>query len=135
MPNIFGTKPSYLSNPLTEDLQANNFNGYNFNELHTDELHDNTGTGKIVVHEEFNMTNKKISNLADPTQFKDAVNIDYLNSRLSSLSLYSPYDLYVAVTDETTAIPAGIQPIKFNVPRNFILLNIIISKKQKFMFY
>ena len=50
----------YAPNPLKGiKLLANGFRGLNFTELHTDELHDNTGSRKIAVHEEFNMLNNK----------------------------------------------------------------------------
>ena len=119
--NIFGTTgDDGLTNPLTEDLLANGFNALNFNQVHTDELHDNTGTGKIVVHEEFNMTNNKISNMADPVAGKDAVTLDYYESNLPVIpSVVHPYDVYVAITDESTPLTIGYQPVIFQAPRNF----------------
>ena len=116
MPNIFGTKDEYLTNPLTSDLLADGFNALNFTEVHTDELHDNTGTGKIVVHEEFNMTNNRITNMADPVAAKDAVTLDYYESNIPSP--FIPYDLYFAPTDETTIIPAGVT-VQYTAPRQF----------------
>lgn len=116
--NIFGTGDAEgLTNPLEEDLLANGFRGLNFTELHTDELHDNTGSGKIAVHEEFNMLNNKITNLADPSQTKDAVTLGYLQSNPPVVTI--PYDLYAAVTDETTPLSSGFQPVTFQVPRQF----------------
>ena len=126
MPNIFGTKDKYLSNPLSEDLLADNFNALNFNEVHLNELHDNSGTGKIVVHEEFNMTNNRITNMSDPVAGKDAVTLDYYESNLPPTpTIEHPYDLYVAMTDETTAISNGFQPVTFQSTR---LINITLFK-------
>lgn len=117
MPNIFGLiKSNGLTNPLEEDLLANGFNGLNFSELHTDELHDNSGTGKIVVHEEFNMTNNRITNMADPVSGKDAVTLDYYESNIPSS--FIPYDLYFAPTDETSLIPTG-SSVQYTAPRQF----------------
>jgi hypothetical protein len=121
--NIFGNVGGDgLTNPLTEDLLANGFRGLNFTELHTDELHDNTGTGKIIVHEEFNMTNNKITNMADPVAGKDAVTLDYAESNFASQAVVpstAPYDLYFAVTDESSAITTGLQNVSFIAPRVF----------------
>ena len=73
-PNIFGNVGGDgLTNPLTEDIQGADFNIYDINELHINELHDQDGVGPITVHETLNMTNNQISNLADRTQNKDAV--------------------------------------------------------------
>ena len=116
--NIFGTGDAEgLQNPLDTDLLANGFRGLNFTELHTDELHDNTGSGKIAVHEEFNMLNNRITNLSDPTQTNDAVTLGYLQSNPPVVTI--PYDLYAAVTDETTPLSSGFQPVTFQVPRQF----------------
>jgi len=117
--DIFGNSKNsgFLKNPLDTDLQANNFNAYNFTEVHLDELHDNSGTGKIVVHEEFNMTNKRITNMADPVAAKDAVTLSYYESNFPAQIQY--YDLYAAFTDETTPISVGFQPLQLFVPRNF----------------
>ena len=116
MPNIFGlVDEGGLTNPLTEDLLADGFNALDFNEVHLNELHDNSGTGKIVVHEEFNMTNNKISNLADPISSKDAVTLEYFNNN----QLTRIYDVAGAMTDETTPIQVGGQIGSFNVPREF----------------
>ena len=116
--NIFGTGDAEgLTNPLEEDLLANGFRGLNFTELHTDELHDNTGTGKIAVHEEFNMLNNKITNVADPTQTKDAVNLGYLQSNPPVVTI--PYDMQMAFTDNTTLIPVGNATPYYYTPRPF----------------
>jgi len=116
MPNIFGlVDEGGLTNPLSEDLLADGFNALDFNEVHLNELHDNSGTGKIVVHEEFNMTNNKISNLADPIASKDAVTLEYFNNN----QLTRIYDVAGAMTDETTPIQVGGQIGSFNVPREF----------------
>ncbi len=121
--NIFGLEnEGGLSNPLTEDLLGNGFNALDLNEVHLNELHDNSGTGKIVVHEEFNMTNHQISNLADPVAGSDAVNLDYAESNFASQATVpdeAPYDLYFAVTDETSTITTGLQNISFTAPRQF----------------
>jgi len=118
MPNIWGeTEGEGLTNPLTENLLANDFNALDFNEVHLNELHDNSGTGKITVHEEFNMTNNKISNLADPTQNKDAVTLEYFNNNQPTITNF--YDVAGAMTDETTPIQVGGQIGSFNVPREF----------------
>ncbi len=103
--NVFGEgSKEGLTNPLTEDLLADGFNALNFNEVHLNELHDNSGTGKIVVHEEFNMTNNKISNLDEPTQSKDATTKQYVDGIISSSV---PYDLYTAFSDETSLLTSG----------------------------
>ena len=112
-----GTKPG-LTNPLTEDLLADDFNALGFNEVHLNELHDNSGTGKIVVHEEFNMTNNQISNLADPVQTKDAVNKEYVDTAISGVSV--PYDVMFAFSDETSPLSTGAPlPVKNFIPRGF----------------
>ena len=116
MPNVFGrVDEEGLTNPLNEDLLADGFNALDFNEVHLNEIHDNSGTGKIVVHEEFNMTNNKISNLADPIASKDAVTLQYFNNN----QLTRIYDVAGAMTDETTPIQVGGQIGSFNVPREF----------------
>jgi len=117
--DIFGNSKNsgFLKNPLDTDLQANNFNAYNFSEVHTDELHDNTGTGKIVVHEEFNMTNKRITNMADPTASKDAVTLSYYENNFPAQIQYN--DLFASFTDETTPISVGFQNLQLFVPRSF----------------
>ncbi len=121
--NIFGNVGGDgLTNPLTEDLLAADFNALDFNEVHLNELHDNSGTGKIVVHEEFNMTNNRITNMADPVAGKDAVSLDYAESNFASQAVVpstAPYDLYFAVTDESSAITTGLQNISFIAPRVF----------------
>ena len=121
--NIFGNVGGDgLTNPLTEDLLANGFNGLNFTELHTDELHNNSGTGNIIIHEKLNMTNKRIANMADPIAGKDAVTLDYAESNFASQAVVpstAPYDLYFAVTDESSAITTGLQNISFIAPRVF----------------
>lgn len=115
--NIFGEgRKEGLTNPLTEDLLADNFNALQFNEVHLNELHDNSGTGKIVVHEEFNMTNNRITNMADPVAGKDAVTLNYYESNIPSP--FIPYDLYFAPTDETSLIPAG-NTVQYTSPRQF----------------
>jgi hypothetical protein len=127
MPNVFGRVDEALTNPLTEDLLANDFNALDFNEVHLNELHDNSGTGKIVVHEEFNMTNNKISNLADPTQNKDAVTLQYAESNFASqvsVPTSAPYDIYAAFGDETTPISLGIQPVVIQATRAFAMSNV-----------
>lgn len=126
--NIFGEgKKEGLTNPLTENLLAANFNALNFNEVHLNELHDNSGTGKIVVHEEFNMTNNQISNLADPVAGSDAVNLSYAESNFASQASVpdqAPYDVYGAFSDETTVLSAGLQPVVLPASRNFTLTHI-----------
>jgi len=128
MPNIFGlVDEGGLTNPLTEDLLADGFNALDFNEVHLNELHDNSGTGKIVVHEEFNMTNNQISNLADPVGGSDAVNLDYLESNYASQGSVpdqAPYDVYGAFGDETSTITAGLQPVVVPASRDFTLTHI-----------
>ena len=115
--NIYGEgEKKGLSNPLTENLLANDFNALQFNEVHLNELHDNSGTGKITVHEEFNMTNNQISNLADPIQNKDAANKNYVDSVAGNFLI--PYDLYFAPTDETSLIPVG-NTVQYTAPRQF----------------
>ena len=126
-PNIFGLSKEGLTNPLTENLLANNFNALDFNEVHLNELHDNSGTGKIVVHEELNMTNNQISNLADPIGGGDAINLDYLESNYAnrnSVPDTAPYDIYGAFTDETSTIATGLQPVVVSASRAFILTDI-----------
>jgi hypothetical protein len=117
--NVFGVGDEGLTNPLTTDLLANGFNALNFSEVHTDELHDNTGTGKIVVHEEFNMTNNRITNMADPVAAKDAVTLDYYESNIPTP--YIPYDWMVAYSDETTTLgpAASPLPVTYQIPRSF----------------
>ena len=121
--NIFGNVGGDgLTNPLTEDLLANGFKGLNFTELHTDELHNNSGTGNIIIHEKLNMTNKRIANMADPIGGQDAVTLDYAESNFASQAVVpstAPYDLYFAVTDESSAITTGLQNISFIAPRVF----------------
>lgn len=118
MPNIWGTKTEGLTNPLTEDLLANQFNALDFNEVHLNELHDQDGDGQIVVHEDFNMTNSRIRNMADPISGKDAVTLSYYEANLPSSS--TPYyDLMGAFGDETTPISAGVQPMRMYPPREF----------------
>ena len=117
--NVFGEgEKEGLTNPLTEDLLASNFNALAFNEVHLNELHDNSGTGKIVVHEEFNMTNNQISNLADPTQNKDAANKQYVDNAISNV--FVPYDVMFAFSDETSPLATGAPlPVKNFIPRGF----------------
>ena len=126
--NIFGEgKKEGLKNPLNEDLLANNFNALGFNEVHLNELHDNSGTGKIVVHEELNMTNNQISNIADPIGGGDAINLDYLESNYASQSSVpdkAPYDVFGAFSDETTVLSAGLQPVVVQASRDFKLTHV-----------
>ena len=128
MPNVFGrVDEEGLTNPLNEDLLADGFNALDFNEVHLNELHDNSGTGKIVVHEDLNMTNNYITNLADPVAGKDAVNLDYAESNFASQASVpdeAPYDVYGAFTDETSAITIGLAPMVLPASRNFTLTNI-----------
>lgn len=119
--DIFGLSKAGLTNPLTEDLQGADFNIYDINELHINELHDQDGTGPIVVHESLNMTNKQISNMADPTQNKDAANKQYVDSIPTSI----PYDIYVALSDETTSLSSGVLPVFFQAPRDMYFLEVI----------
>ena len=117
--NIFGEGlKKGLTNPLTEDLLANDFNAFQFNEVHLNELHDNSGTGKIVVHEEFNMTNKKITNMADPTQSKDAVTLGYLQSNPPPVGDI-PYDMSMAFSGNDVLIPVGNCVPFYYIPRPF----------------
>ncbi len=126
--NIFGEVGGEgLTNPLTEDLLADNFNALDFNEVHLNELHDNSGTGKIVVHEELNMTNNNISNLQDPIGGQDAVTLSYLESNFAPSSAIPDevaYDVFGAFTDETSTIAAGIAPVVIPCPRTFSLTTI-----------
>lgn len=116
--NIFGEgEKKGLTNPLTEDLLANNFNGLNFTELHTDEIHNNSGTGNILVHEKLNMTNKRIANMADPTQAKDAVTLGYLQSNPPAVTI--PYDMSMAFSGNDALIPVGNLVPFYYVPRPF----------------
>ena len=121
--NIFGNVGGDgLTNPLTEDLLADDFNALDFNEVHLNELHNNSGTGNIVIHEQLNMTNHRITNMADPVAGKDAVTLDYAESNFASQAVVpstAPYDLYFAVTDESSAITTGLQNISFIAPRVF----------------
>ena len=119
--NIFGEgEQKGLSNPLTEDLLASQFNLLDVNEIHLNEIHDQDGTGPIIVHERLNMTNNTIGNLADPVAGKDAVTLDYYESNLPVIpSVVHPYDVYVAITDESTPLTIGYQPVIFQAPRNF----------------
>ncbi len=121
--NIFGNVGGDgLTNPLTEDLLAADFNALDFNEVHLNELHNNSGTGNIVIHEQLNMTNNRITNMADPVAGKDAVSLDYAESNFASQAVVpstAPYDLYFAVTDESSAITTGLQNISFIAPRVF----------------
>jgi hypothetical protein len=114
-PNIFGLSKEGLTNPLTEDLQGADFNIYDINELHINELHDQDGTGPIVVHESLNMTNKQITNMSDPTQNKDAATKQYVDNAVGS----GVYDVYAAFGDEITPIVAGVQPVTIQIPRAF----------------
>jgi hypothetical protein len=115
MPNIFGKKDQFLTNPLTSDLQGDDFNIYDINELHINELHDQDGIDKIRVHEDFNMLNNQITNMADPTQNKDAATKQYVDNAVGS----GVYDVYAAYSDETTPLQAGVQPITIQIPRGF----------------
>ena len=119
--NIFGNVGGDgLTNPLTEDLLADDFNALDFNEVHLNELHNNSGTGNIVIHEQLNMTNHRITNMADPVAGKDAVTLNYYESNMPSPpSVEIPYDLYVAVSDETTPLTSGYQPVTFQSPNTF----------------
>ena len=118
-PNIFGRLPAKgLTNPLEEDLEGADFNIYDINELHINELHDQDGVGKIAVHEDFNMLNNRVTNMSDPVSSKDAVTLSYYNANLPSSS--TPYyDLMGAFGDETTPISAGVQPMRMYPPREF----------------
>ena len=117
--NIFGlVDEGGLTNPLTEDLLGAEFNALDFNEVHLNELHNNSGTGNIVVHEQLNMTNKKITNMADPIAAKDAVTLSYYEDNLP-FSSTPYYDLMGAFGDETTPISAGVQPMRMYPPRDF----------------
>jgi hypothetical protein len=124
MPNIWGTKTEGLTNPLTEDLLANDFNALDFNEVHLNELHDNTGTGNIVVHEQFNMLNNSITNMADPVASKDAVNLRYYEANLPTPAAET-YDVMAAFTDEQTPISVGIQAGSLRIPRTFNCASVI----------
>lgn len=117
--DIFGNSKNsgFLKNPLDTDLEGADFNIYDVNELHLNELHDQDGSGPIVVHERLNMTNKTIGNLADPVAAKDAVTLSYYESNFPAQIQY--YDLYAAFTDETTPISVGFQPLQLFVPRAF----------------
>jgi hypothetical protein len=117
MPNIFGTVNEGLTNPLTENLQGADFNIYDINELHLNELHDQDGIDKIKVHEDFNMLNNQITNMADPTQNKDAATKSYVDSVAGGGTIF--YDVWAAYGDETTPIVAGVQPVIIYPPRDF----------------
>lgn len=121
MPNIFGLVNKGLTNPLTEDLQGSDFNILDINELHLNELHDQDGIGPIVVHESLNMTNNQISNMADPTQNKDAATKQYVDGLVGGSI---PYDIYGAFTDETSAIASGLAPMVLPASRDFTLTSI-----------
>lgn len=127
--DIFGNKsdvdPSgFVSNPLTSDVQGADFNIYDINELHINELHDQDGVDKIAVHEDFNMLNNRVTNMADPTQNKDAVTLQYFNNNIPTPSP-DFYDIVGAVSDETTPISAGIQAGSFVAPRTFTCNTVI----------
>jgi len=119
MPNIFGlVDEEGITNPLTSDLQGADFNIYDINELHINELHDQDGIDKIAVHEDFNMLNNRVTNMADPVSAKDAVTLTYFESNLPFVD--TPYyDLMGAFGDETTPISAGVQPMRMYPPREF----------------
>jgi hypothetical protein len=119
MSNIFGRLPAEgLTNPLTENLQGADFNIYDINELHINELHDQDGIDKILVHEDFNMLNNSVTNMADPVAAKDAVTLSYYEANLPSTS--TPfYDIYGAFGDETTPISVGFQVGTLQAVRNF----------------
>ena len=60
--------------------------------------------------------------MADPVAGKDAVSLDYAESNFASQAVVpstAPYDLYFAVTDESSAITTGLQNISFIAPRVF----------------
>lgn len=122
--NIFGEgEGKGLTNPLTEDLLASDFNAFQFNEVHLNELHDNSGTGKIIVHEEFNMTNKKITNMSDPTESKDAVTLGYFQSNPPSVVI--PYDMSMAFTGNDVLIPVGNAIPFYYTPRAFTGVSVV----------
>jgi hypothetical protein len=126
--NIFGlVDEEGITNPLTQDIQGADFNIYDINELHINELHDQDGIDKIAVHEDFNMLNNRVTNMADPTQNKDAVTLGYAESNFASqvsVPTSAPYDIYAAFGDETTPISIGIQPVVIQATRAFAMSNI-----------
>jgi len=125
MPNVWGEADDQgLTNPLTEDIQGADFNILDINELHINELHDQDGIDKIRVHEDFNMLNNQITNMADPIQNKDAVTLQYFNNNLPSIPPQT-YDIAGAVSDETTPISVGIQTGSFVAPRTFTCNTVI----------
>ena len=124
--NIFGLVSEGLTNPLTEDLDVAGFelqdvNKFwdNVNKIFTNEIHDN-GEGNIAVHEPFNMTNNQITNVAEPTQNKDAATKQYVDNAIVTPVI--EYDIMAAYSDETTALSAGLLDVNFPVPRDFLLL-------------
>jgi hypothetical protein len=123
-PNIFGNVDKEgLSNPLTEDLQGADFNIYDINELHINELHDQDSVDKIRVHEDFNMLNNSITNMADPVASKDAVTLSYYEANLPTTT--ETYDVMAAFTDEQTPITVGIQAGSLRIPRTFNCSSVI----------
>ncbi len=125
MPNVFGrVDEEGISNPLTEDLQGADFNIYDINELHINELHDQDGIDKIAVHEDFNMLNNSITNMADPVASKDAVNLRYYEANLPAPTAET-YDVAAAFTDEQTPITVGIQAGSLRIPRTFNCSSVI----------
>ena len=64
------------------------------------------------------MTNNQISNLADPTQNKDAANKQYVDNAISNV--FVPYDVMFAFSDETSPLATGAPlPVKNFIPRGF----------------
>ena len=97
---------------VKNNLDLNQFEIIDLGKLFVTEVHGNGAN--IVVHEELNMTNKKIGNMATPTQTKDAATKGYVDGLVGGAS---PYDMQMAFTDNTSVIAIGYQPPYYYTPR------------------
>ena len=121
-PNIFGlVGGNGLTNPLTENLEGDGYDIEDIDTLKLNGFEAQTGTF-IEVKSDLDMNAFKLFDLADPVAGQDAVTLAYGEANFASSATVpdtAPYDLYVAVTGETTVLTNGVAPIKFNVPRGF----------------